>query len=211
MRNALLFLLLGLIALAAGSCGHRQGTDDRLITEVENFEGGLGLWTPRALDTFVNPSDEINWNVSVSAEAARTGINAAKFSVDNRTDAAKVWLERSFDVTPNRTYDVTLNFDFGTTDFGGFNDWTVIAGAQPFSPQTVDDLPMNGGSTTGSDEPITGLAWIPKTVTQRVTAGPTGKLYVTVGVWGTWESQRVYFIDNVEVTMAPVWPVPPTT
>jgi hypothetical protein len=206
MKNAPPTILLVLFVLTVVSCSPGRGTDDGPITASEGFEAGLGGWTPRAMDTTVAPGDEIDWSVSASSEAAKLGAQAAKFSVDNRTDAAKVWLERSFEVTPYRAYDLTLSFDFGTSDFGDFNNWTIIAGALPASPQVVDDLPLSGGSTSSGPDDV-GLAWLPKTTTQQVIAGPDGKVYILVGVWGTWESLRVYYFDNVEVTLVPT---PPT-
>jgi hypothetical protein len=204
----LALLLLSLVIVGPTACGKKQGDGAQIVTALEGFEAGLGPWTARGLDTFVSPGDEIAWSITPSAENARTGLQSVKVSVDNRTDAAKVWLERSFDLLPSRTYDVTVAFDFGTTDFGDFNLWTIMAGALPASPQTVDDLPMTGDNTSAGSEPVTGVVWLHKTYTTRVTTGPSGKLYVPVGVWGTWETQRVYFLDNLEVTLSPVWPIP---
>src|SRR5688572_14497255 len=70
------------------------------------FEGGgLDGWTPRAIDVDDPP---VTWSVTRSTDRPFEGQGSAKFDVRNFNDAAKVWLERAFDVTPGVRYNVTV-------------------------------------------------------------------------------------------------------
>lgn len=33
-------------------------------------------------------------------------------------------------------------------------------------------------------------------------SGNDGTLYIDIGIWGTWETGRVYYIDNVRITIS---------
>ena len=41
---------------------------------------------------------------------------------------------------------------------------------------------------------------MPKTDRFVATSSPSGALYVSIGIWGTWETSRTYYLDDVTVT-----------
>ena len=162
-----------------------------------SFENGLQDWTPNATDVSEPP---IFWAVTRSQDRATRGSSSLKFEVDNMTDAAKVWVERAFPVRPNTEYRVNVQFSFATADYGDLNHWTIIAGVRTQPAETRDDLTYQG--TTANGEPTnTGYKWLEKTYDFEVVSGADGILYVDLGVWGTWEAFRVYYIDDVQITI----------
>ena len=112
------------------------------------FEGsGLDGWTPRAID-IDNPP--VTWSVTRSTERPFEGQGSARFDVANFNDAAKVWLERSFDVTPGARYDVTVSYQFATSDLS-IGSWQIITFARDDAPKTAEDLHFSGTTFTGDE------------------------------------------------------------
>lgn len=165
------------------------------INRTFSFETNLEGWVADTVDTGDPP---IEWTVERTTEEAIAGEASVKFEVDNLNDAAKVWIERPFYLRPNTTYTVTVGYDFATADFGMINNWTLITGVTPFSPETVDDLTFQEETGTGSDEDV-GHVWLPKSYVFTATTGTDGRLYVAIGVWGTFESLRIYYLDDVQI------------
>jgi hypothetical protein len=187
-RLPTLALLVSLLAVPA-----------RGAVTFSGFEGGdLDGWTPRAVDVDNPP---VTWSITRSTERPFEGQGSARFDVHNFNDAAKVWLERAFDVTPGVAYDVTVSYQFATPDsFVG--SWQIITFARDDAPQTAADLNFIGDTYKG-DEGI-GYRWLSKSYATKVVTDD-GTLHVGVGVWGTFESANLYYADNlrVEVTEVP--------
>jgi hypothetical protein len=163
------------------------------------FEGGgLDGWTPRAIDV-ENPP--VTWSITRATERPFEGQGSAKFDVRNFNDAAKVWLEQSFDVTPGARYQVTVTYQFATPDFR-VGSWQIISFARDDAPKTAGDLNFIGDTYKGDEGE--GYRWLSKSYTTEVFSGD-GTLHVGVGVWGTFESANVYYVDNlrVEITEVP--------
>ena len=157
------------------------------------FEGGdLDGWTPRAVDVEDPP---VAWSITRSTERPFEGQGSAKFDVANFNDAAKVWLERAFDVTPGARYDVTVSYAFATPDFL-VGSWQVITFARDEAPRSAKDLNFIGNTYKGDEG--AGYRWLSKSYTTEVVA-TDGTLHVGVGVWGTFESANVYYVDNLRV------------
>ena len=51
----------------------------------------------------------------------------------------------------------------------------------------------------GQDEDL-GLVWMEKSYDLAATTGPDGELHVMLGVWGTFEVTRTYYVDAVLIT-----------
>jgi hypothetical protein len=176
-----------------------QAPRARGAVTFSGFEGvGLDGWTPRAID-IDNPP--VTWSITRSTERPFEGQGSAKFDVANFNDAAKVWLERAFDVTPGARYDVTVSYQFATPDFA-VGSWQIITFAQDDAPKTRDDLNFIGDTYKGDDGQ--GYRWLSKSYKAEVFTAD-GTLHVGVGVWGTFESANLYYVDNlrVEITEVP--------
>lgn len=182
--------------LAAGACGDDDlsGPDGEMSF---SFDTGMEGWDVMGADL---DSPPVEWEIEQTTEVARSGVGSVRLMLDNLNDAGKIWIVRGFDAEPGRTYQVDVAFAFGTADFGSVNLWTIIAGAHDTPPDDATELDFRDNTGTGesTDE---GLVWLDKRYTSTVTADADGMLYVAIGVWGTYEVARTYFIDDVVVDL----------
>ena len=65
---------------------------------------------------------------------------------------------------------------------------------------TRDDLTYQDDTGNGESRGF-GYKWLEKTYDFDITSGPDGLLYIDIGVWGTWETYRAYYIDHLQVTI----------
>jgi hypothetical protein len=57
--------------------------------------------------------------------------------------------------------------------------------------------------TSNGEAPDIGYRWIQKQTDVHVVSNADGYLYVVVGVAGTWESERIYYVDALHVQVYP--------
>jgi hypothetical protein len=164
---------------------------------IFSFESGLEGWTPKGTDLNSPP---IQWSIESSQDLASDGTRSAKFELWNYNDAGKIWLERAFTVQPNQPYHVTIQFTPGTQDWGDLNFFTIIAGVRTAPAVTHNDLTYQDPTGNGEQHDA-GYEWLEKSYDFHVVAGSDGTLYLDIGIWGTWETYRAYYIDNVRVTI----------
>jgi len=48
-----------------------------------------------------------------------------------------------------------------------------------------------------------GIVWLENVFTSTATASAEGELWVSIGVWGTSEFPRTYYLDDVEIAFTP--------
>ncbi len=166
-----------------------------------SFEGDMEGWV--AVGTDLEFGDgSVNWSIERSPERARGGSTSLKLYLDNMNDAGKVWVEKAFDVEAGRTYRVTVMYSFASADFGSFNLWRIITGVLMQRPETSDDLEPTFQDRTGNGmSEDSGYVWLDKRYDFNVQAGSNGKLWVVIGVWGTWETARTHYVDGISVTL----------
>ena len=138
-----------------------------------SFEAGLEGWFGNGVD-LADPS--VTWSVEASSELASSGAIAARLYIDNTNGMAKVWIERAEAVEPSVAYDVDISFDFGTA-----------------AALTVQDATGNGSASD------VGVQWLQKSYRMRAVSDPGGRIHIVIGVWGTWETLRTYYVDNVRL------------
>ena len=155
-------------------------------------------WQARGIDLELGDT-LIAWSIQRTQEMATDGSTAVKFYLENYNDAGKIWIQRPFAVQANSPYDVHVAYAFASADFGMANLWTIITGVVTQPPQTRDDLVWQGHTGNGSDRDV-GFQWLAKDYDFNVHAGPDGQLYILVGIWGTWETPRTYYLDSLAVS-----------
>ena len=166
-----------------------------------SFEGTLDGFTPRGIDLEL-AGGEIEWLIEPSTDRASHGSQSLKVYLNNVNDAGKVFVERAVQVDPDRVYDVVIRFQFGTRDWGQANLFRIIAGVLPASPSDRAALaPAFQGDTGHGGDADAGYVWVAKEYVSAVTAGSTGRLYLVVGIWGTWEGPRTYYVDDLRVKL----------
>jgi len=192
---------LVLIALLSAACD-RVG-EIVIVPEFDfaySFENDLEGWYGSGVDL---GTPAVEWSMTRSSEHSSLGSASAALTLDNASGAAKVWLEREFDVQPERAYDIQLSFDLGTSDHSGTEPWRVLAGAHTTPPTEAADLAIQDPTSSGAGS---GVTFVQKNYTLRATADEEGHIYLVVGVWGTSLGARGYFVDNVHVFFTRVSP-----
>lgn len=187
---AMLMLLLG--------CSDSTSSSSQIVTQT-SFEQGLGEWSAHAADVTVG-GQEIDWSIDVSTDRASAGSSSVRFTAENLSDAAKLWIQRPLDLEPNTTYRITIAFDFATADVGVVNLWRILAGALPSDPDDTQDLQPAFQGETGKPDNAAGYTWLDKSYQQTITTDSVGTVIIVVGVWGTYEVTRTYYVDQVRIT-----------
>jgi len=184
-------LIILVLAVVTGCEGSRIPSSGTLTF---SFEEDIEGWVANGTD-LDNPP--VEWSIERSRDIASDGKTAVRIYLNNTNDAGKIWIERQFHGEVNRAYHVRLDYDFATADWGDMNLWTIITSVSPQPP--VPGL-LYQGDTGNSAKPEDGFVWLHKSYDFDVESGPDGKLYVMIGVWGTWETARTYYLDNVNIS-----------
>ena len=166
-------------------------------TTVFSFENGLEGWVAKATDITDPP---VYWSIEPSQDRAADGSTSLKYVLENLNDAGKIWIERGFAVQPNQPYHVTVQFSFATADWGDVNHWPIIIGVRTEPAFTRNDLTYRDSTANGESSDV-GFKWLEKRYDFDIASAANGTLYVDLGVWGTWETLRTYYVDNVRVTI----------
>lgn len=161
-----------------------------------SFEQGMRGWETKGTDLGEPP---IAWSIDRSDEMAKSGVISLKLYLANMNDAGKIWIERPFSLKPDSLYHVNVRYAFASADWGDVNHFTIITGVLQEPPETRDDL-VYQGDTGNSSESDVGYVWLDKDYDFFVRSNPEGRFYVIIGIWGTWETARTYYFDNVRIT-----------
>ena len=156
-------------------------------SQFYSFENDMEGWTANATD--VGPAD---WSISPSTDLWDDGVRSLKIDLNNLSGKGKVWIARAFAVEPGSKYRVSLDYSFG----GRFREYRIIAGVFRSPPLTADDL----SSAFQDDIPVELPRWIHRSNEFTIKSKKGNTLYVVIGVMGTRETHREYFIDSVCVT-----------
>ena len=189
--NSILIITVLVLAVLV-SCGESGIPSSGTLTF--SFEQDMEGWTVNGTD-LDNPP--VEWSIERCEDIASDGKSAVRLYLNNMNDAGKIWIERPFDGEPNCTYQVHVEYDFASADWGDMNLWTIITGVVPESAKM--ELVFQG-DTGNNTEPKDGFVWLRKSYDFNVKSGPDGKLYAIIGVWGTWETARTYYLDNINIS-----------
>jgi hypothetical protein len=195
-------VILAAVAGFSGCTGAGTGPEDPPLSYEYWFEDGLDDWVVRAMDTELGDG-HIEWSIEPSIQLARRGQWSVKYFMNNLNDAGKIWIERPFEVEPQGRYSVRVRYEFATADFHDINLFRVITGVLPDSPGDTEALVSTYQDQTGNGyDTDVGFRWLNKDYTFTATAGVDGQLHVLIGVWGTWETHRTYYVDDVHITLS---------
>jgi hypothetical protein len=195
MKRTMMAATLMLAATAVVGCDDSTGPDNREIFTF-SFEDDLGGWAANGIDLDDPP---VTWSIAQSEDTASAGDGSAKFVLDNINDASKIFLERTFELDADTEYDVRIEFDLASADWGDTNHWRIIAGAHTSPPADADDLEFQGDTANGEDEDG-GHVWLEKQYDVQATTDDEGNIVIVIGVWGTYEVERSYYVDDVRIT-----------
>lgn len=182
-----LLLLLGLSTTGCNQIGELV-----IVAELDlsySFESGLEAWVPNSADL---SGPGATWSIDTSSDVTSVGSGAARFMLDNANGDGKIWLEREFELTAERTYDVQITFDLASAESG--SPWRVLAGAHDASPSSAAQLTVQDATTPGN-----GYEWTERSYTVQAAPDDEGLVVVVLGLWGTSEESRTYYVDNVHL------------
>ncbi len=196
LPNHFLSLVVAAVVLAVAITGCIDNPPENTDTNDFSFDEDMQGWEKDGTDLDDPP---IEWTVEQTTNKSYNGSGSVKLYLNNLNDAGKIWMERSFDVEPNTMYEVTVSYFFGTADYGEFNLFNIICGVTTTNPETIDDLTFQGDTGHHQDEQDEYL-WLEKEYTFTVLSDDNGALYVSIGVWGNWETPRTYYVDEVNIS-----------
>lgn len=161
------------------------------------YEGSLQTWNKDATDLELGDG-EIEWSIIPKTTRPYQGSYSLEYYLNNMNDAGKIWVEKSFTVPANKTYRVDVNYKLASNDWRDVNNFKILTGASVTDPEVAADVTPQGDTYNGG---IQNYVWLNKSYSFNVTANALGKIWVHVGVWGTWETPRTYYYDNVSITI----------
>jgi hypothetical protein len=188
-------MMAAALAVALVGCDDSTGPGNRDLFTF-SFEDDLDGWQAKGIDLDDPP---VTWSIAQSEDTSTVGDGSAKYALDNMNDAGKIFLQRTFELDPDTEYDVRIEFDFATADWGDMNHWRIIAGAHRSAPEDADDLEFQGEAANGEDEDGDHV-WLEKRYDVEATSDEDGNIVIAIGVWGTFEVERSYYIDDVRIT-----------
>lgn len=157
-------------------------------SQFYSFENNSEGWTANATD--LGPAD---WFISRNGEFWVDGAISLKLDLNNTSGKGKVWITRAFDVVPGNKYRVSLDYAFSSRNSA---DFQLIAGVFRSPPQSGDDLSSAFQDDTTTLSPL----WVHKSYDFTIKSKKSSTVYVVIGVMGTKQTHREYFIDSVCVT-----------
>lgn len=192
-KKVLLCLLPLIIVL--GGCTSLRSPAGKGDYYLFPFENDLEGWAAKGADLGKPP---VTWSITRTGEMVKGGKSAAIFDLANSKLQANIWLERSFPLTPGQRYRVQVAYDFASADRSSANPWQLITGVAPAPFGGSNDLVYQDDTGNGSSGD--GYQWLEKTYDFTVQANAEGHVYAAIGIRGTEETRRHYFLDNVRIT-----------
>jgi len=189
-----------LVSLLLPGTGCTGAADPASRTLVFSFERNMEGWLADGADLNDPP---VEWSIERSEDIASDGDVAVRLYLNNVNDAGKIWIERGFAVPDSPTCRVRIEYDLASADWGDVNLWTIITGVSASSPESAADLryPENTGNGAASNR---GFVWSHRSYDFELAPAEDGRMYAFIGVWGTWETARTYYLDNVSVSFEPL-------
>lgn len=166
-------------------------------TTYTSFENGMDNWTANGTDLTDPP---IVWSINRTTRQASSGNTSIELYLNNLNDQGKIWIQKTFPAKPDTPYHVTIFYMLGTSDYG-MTTFQLITGASG-QPPTKAGLTIQGSTDNGRENNT--LTWLPKTYEFFTTTDNTSTLYASIGIWGTFETNRTYYLDEVEVRIQEV-------
>lgn len=197
MRHLRLCVLVFTLVIAACSSTDQPG--DCYYSSEHSFEQDMEDWQPWRTDIELG-QDTIAWHITRIDTMASGGSHSLELYLENYNDAGKIWIQRGFEVEPRTRYEVKVSYSFASSDWGMANLFNLVTGVGSLPPEDGTDIvnAVQDHTGNGSDQE-SGYVWMEKSFDYEVGPTTTGLIYVFIGVWGTWETPRTYYLDDVVV------------
>ena len=186
---------LSVLLLLIGIAGCDGGAGIVIVPElsvVEGFENGFGAWTVAGLDTEV--SGQASVGEIVEGDGSE-GNRSARLRLASPTGTGKLWIERAFMLTPERSYVVSITLDVRALEAGAGEAWRVLAGAHTEPPRSNAVLAIQDAIVPPAD-----TDWASHAYTVRADADEEGLLFVAIGVWSVTAGTRSHDFDAIQIS-----------
>ena len=167
------------------------------INEFYSFENDLDGWSTNGAD--LNPDE---WSITRSQDIAFDGSYAVKLDLTNNNDEGLLWIEKPFLVEPNRLYEVNVSYSLASED-GPVGTFQILTGVLKQRPAIRNDLVPTVRESTGRPSLKPGYRWVDKHYKFAVSSGQATSLWIVIGIWGTFDIRRIYYVDSVRVEITP--------
>jgi len=167
------------------------------INESYSFENDFEGWSTNGADL---NADE--WSITRSQDIAFDGSSAVKLDLRNNNDEGLLWIEKPFLVEPNRLYEVNVSYSLASED-GPIGTFQILTGALKQRPTIRNDIIPAIRESTGRPTLKPGYRWVEKNYQFVVRSDQVGSLWIIIGIWGTFEIRRIYYVDAVRVEITP--------
>lgn len=164
-------------------------------TYLFGFENTLAGWSPEG--TNVDP-DGSHWSITASQAVAARGGQAVAFRLDSHDEDARIWIQREFVLRANKTYDVTLTFEFASADWGPEGHWELIVAAGTGKLDPGMDA-FHTSSTANGAVMDDGFRWRSIELPTRIRTGVDGRATVAIGIEGATLRDATYYLDELGV------------
>lgn len=156
----------------------------------------LDEWTPGAdvPDDPNRPGEKVAWSIEPSTGELNADPVSAAFYLDGRQDDGTIWLMRAFSATPDSQVTVDLSFDLWSESesFNIIIHPAAFAGPNPPQVEEDFDTSQDGNLVAG---------WRTYDYSFETSASETGEVWVAFGISVVWETEVLYYIDNVQVNI----------
>lgn len=202
--SIIIILVLSALVTAVLYNGEMQNIpgDNDYFEKKYSFENDMQGWKKNGTD-LDNPP--INWSINRSNEMSTNGYYSVRFYLENYNDAGKIWIEKTFDVEPNSIYEVKISYKFATADFGDVNLFNIINTVLGDSFDGRDNLNYEGD--TGHHSDARDFVWLDKEYDYVVETDENAQIYINIGVWGSWETTRTYYLDELNISLEKLEPI----
>jgi hypothetical protein len=166
----------------------------------ESFESDLGGWTADHFlmcETYNPPCQTQIWKIGRALTQAFDG----KYSLESYLDAAAyddgtIWMEKSFSVPANSSFQVNVNFYLWSRTQSVVNQWPVVSYVGLKDPEQESDFKIIGRTNYVA-------GWKAYNDSVVINSDSSGKIWVGFGFGATWEVARTYYLDLVNVSITP--------
>jgi len=160
----------------------------------EGFEDGFSDWVA---DAYVpldpnNPGHSVEWNISLVTSTAKSGQYSVRLFIDGSMDDGTIWIERRIGTKKNTQVQVKISLQFYSEQESFNTIAAVVAYAGVRSPESEEDF-----TVVGSANEVAG--WKEYSLETTVNTDSSEELWFAVGISVRWETQMIYFIDDVQI------------
>jgi len=170
-------------------------------SQFYSFENDFEGWGAKGADLELVGGSSEDWSIARSTDIWEDGASSLRFYLNSLNQNGKIWIERPFTVEPGRKYKVTLDYAFHAYRNCDPPRFRIITGVFRSSPQTADDLA--GAIQEKTTDTNCTWGWLHKTYDFTIKSKKGQSLYVVIGLWGTEQTEGVFNIDSVCVTLLP--------